>query len=197
MKTGKFITLYGINNIGKSTHAKILTERLQKEGYDAVYLKYPIYDLEPTGSQINEILRGQSKQLVSEEDLQTLFRQNRQDFEPQLKAMLDAGKIIIAEDYTGTGIAWGAAKGASMDWLEELNRDLLHEDFALLLRGERNIKAREKNHIHEQNDALVVKVGETLLALGEKYGWQQIQVQPTKEATAELIWKIVQTYLKR
>ncbi len=32
MKKGLFIAIYGVNNIGKSTHCRILCERLKKEG---------------------------------------------------------------------------------------------------------------------------------------------------------------------
>ena len=133
MKKGAFITLYGINNIGKSTHAKMLVERLVQEGYDAVYLKYPIYDLEPTGPRINAILRSEGNQEISEKDLQMLFKENRRDFEPQLREMISMGKIVVAEDYTQTGIAWGTAKGLEEIWMEDLNLGLLEEDFAILL----------------------------------------------------------------
>ncbi len=51
------ITLYGVNNIGKSTQARFLVERLQAEGHRVEYLKYPIYDLEPTGILGNQGIR--------------------------------------------------------------------------------------------------------------------------------------------
>ena len=57
MLRGKFITFYGINNIGKSTHARILYDRLKELGYDPIYLKYPVYDMEPSGPYLNKILR--------------------------------------------------------------------------------------------------------------------------------------------
>lgn len=190
-----FITIYGVNNIGKSTHAKRLVDRLNKEGHDAVYLKYPIYDLEPTGPHINSILRSESPQNMSEEDLQTLFMQNRRDFESTLKKMLAEGKIVVAEDYTGTGIAWGTAKGADQAWLEKLNEKLLKEDFSILLVGQRDLRAREKQHVHETNDALVQKVGEILTELGRKYRWHTIELQPKIDDTAEKIWMAVQNFL--
>ena len=37
MTKGRFIAIYGVNNIGKTTHAKLIVERLKKEGHDAVY----------------------------------------------------------------------------------------------------------------------------------------------------------------
>lgn len=193
---GAFITIYGINNIGKSTHAKKLVERLCGEGFDAVYLKYPIYDCEPTGSRINSVLRGGVKQSISEEELQTLFTQNRKDFEPTLKKYLSEGKIVVAEDYAGTGIAWGTAKGLDLEWIEKLNADCLKEDFTILMEGKRDFSAKEKTHIHESDDALVNKVDEILHMLGEKYGWKKVMVQERIEDTANHIWEEVKTFLE-
>lgn len=192
---GKFITIYGINNIGKSTQAIKLIDRLTQANIDAVLLKYPIYDLEPTGPIINQILRNSEKQQISETELQTLFTQNRKDFEPQLKKMLEDGTVVIAEDYTGTGIAWGTAKGLDLDWSENLNKDLLREDLAILLTGQRDLRAQEKRHIHEQNEPLVKKVAENLLTLAQKYGWKIIQIQPKMEDTSDLIWETVKKFL--
>lgn len=196
MSKGTFITLYGVNNIGKSTHAKLLVERLKQAGHDAVYIKYPIYDLEYSGPKLNALLRSSNKQMVSEEELQTLFRMNRKDYEPTLKKYFKAGKIVVAEDYTGTGIAWGMAKGLSQDFMEELNKNLVREDFSILLTGKRDIRVQEATHIHEQNDELLEKVSKIFIQLGEKYGWRRIELQPKIEDTAELIWKNVADWLE-
>jgi thymidylate kinase len=196
MQRGRFIAIYGINNIGKSTHARLLTQRLIKEGYKAIYLKYPIYNLEPTGPKINTILRSGNKQSLSEEDLQTIFMRNRKDYEPTLRNILNEGYIVVAEDYTGTGIAWGTAKGADQKWLTELNAPLLKEDFSILLTGRRNILARENSHIHETNDQLIAKVGKVLLDLAGKYNWRIVELQEKIEDTANLIWIQIEAFLK-
>lgn len=197
MKRGKFITLYGVNNIGKSTQARLLVERLKDAGYDVVYLKYPIYDLEPTGPQIDAIMRSSGKQALSEEDLQKLFVQNRKDFEPQLEKMLEEGKIIIAEDYIGTGIAWGMAKGLDQKLLEGMNKNLIHEDFAILLQGKRHEMAREKQHLHEQNDQLLQNVSKIFIQLGADYGWQSFPMQPKIQDTADQLWSLVSSFLQQ
>lgn len=193
---GIFITLYGVNNVGKTTQAKLLLKRLQDEGHKALYLKYPLYDLEPTGPQLNQILRQGKGQNISEEALQTLFTQNRLDFEPELKKLLSEGTIIVAEDYTGTGIAWGTAKGLDFSWIKTLNKDLLEEDFALLLEGNRYLDSIEKGHIHEENPELSARVGEILNKLAQDKGWTKIQVKGIED-TAEDIWKVVREFLEK
>lgn len=195
MVRGKFITIYGVNNIGKTTHARLLVERLKKEGFDAVYIKYPIYDLEPTGKRLNAILRGNTRQSIDEKELQTLFRQNRADFEPQLEQTLKMGKIVVAEDYTGTGIAWGMAKGLTQSFMEQLNVGLLKEDFAILLTGHPDSRAKEARHLHEQNAALLKSVNNIFVQLWQKYAWHSIKIAPKIEDTADRIWGAVRLFL--
>jgi len=55
MKKGLFVVLHGINNLGKTTQAKLLVEKLQSEGHKAEYMKYPVYDLDPSGKILNNI----------------------------------------------------------------------------------------------------------------------------------------------
>src|SRR3989338_890191 len=173
--TGTLITLYGINNIGKTTHAQLLTKRLCEDGYDAVYIKFPVYDVEPTGRYLNSFLRNSAdrKQSITEQELQMWFTLNRFQFQPTLYKWLTEGKIVVAEDYIGTGIAWGMTKGADEEWLEMLNRDLRREDFALLLEGQRAMKAREESHIHESDDALVERAVASFSHLADKHGWKR------------------------
>jgi len=192
---GKFITFYGINNIGKSTHAQRLTERLQKEGHDAVFVKFPVYDLEPTGPYLNDFLR-KGKQEIPEEELQMWFTLNRFQFQPQLKKWLTEGKIVVAEDYTGTGLAWGSLKGANLDWLIEINKHLIEEDLGILLEGQRAINAREDGHIHETDDDLVEKCKDVLQDLAAKYGWQKVELCEKKEDTAEKVWDVAKRFLQ-
>ena len=189
------ITLYGINNIGKTTQALRLVEKLKSEGYDAVYVKYPVYDVEPTGRFLNEFLRNGAGQKVSEEELQMWFALNRYQFEPTLKVWLGAGKIVVAEDYIGTGIAWGTAKGASTDWLENLNQGLVKEDLAILLDGERFAHAAEKQHIHESNQEFMDRSREIHLILGEKYKWVKVPVLGNEEAISQRLWDLVKVKL--
>lgn len=189
-----FITLYGVNNIGKSTHARLLTEKLNKSGFSAVYRKYPIYELEPSGVYLNELIRS-PRQQVSEEELQTWFLLNRLQYQPVLQKLLAQGKIVVSEDYTWTGIAWGAAKGGDPEWLKTINKPLIKEDLAILLHGQRQIAAVENNHIHENDETILKRCQEYLLLFAVEKDWLKIEIQPTIEATAALIWKEVQKHI--
>jgi len=202
MARGKFITIYGINNIGKSTQAQILTEKLINAGYDAEFLKYPNYSVEPSGKFLDSVLRGDgssgpSEQKISEDELQMWFVLNRYQFQPEIEKKLAEGKILVAEDYVGTGIAWGVAKGLDRKWLEALNANLTKEDLAVMLYGNRHITAKEPSHIHEQNDALIEKCRLVHEDLAKRYGWKKVEVKEQITETADGLWEVVEGFLKR
>ena len=103
MKRGFFVVLYSSNNLGKSSQIDLLGEKWEEMGLPYKKIKYPIYDLEPTGPLINSVLREGVE--MSEADLQKEFAQNRIDFEPQLKKWLKEGYWVFAEDYNDQAYA--------------------------------------------------------------------------------------------
>ncbi|MFH0833918.1 MAG: hypothetical protein V2A63_00835 [Patescibacteria group bacterium] len=229
---GKFVAVYGINNIGKSTQTSLLVQKLVSAGIPVEYVKYPIYDLDPTGKMLNEILRGKQKhgvqsiieffegtkvrrpnskrkpaisfrrssivskkevrQHVTEEELQMWYSLNRYQFDPQIRRKLAAGTTIVAEDYTGTGLAWGAAKGADIDWLSEVNKFLQKPDLEILIDGERFLAGKEKVHLHESSDRLIAKARASFLKLAKKNSWKIVNANRTIPEISGDIWGIVE-----
>jgi dTMP kinase len=192
---GKFIVLYGINNLGKTTQAKLLVERLQKEGKIAEYLKYPIYSLEPSGTLLNEYLRLGNPQNFSPREAQIIYTLNRTQFEHSLKEKINNGINIVSEDYTGTGIAWGAGAGVDEKFLKKINGHLLKEDIAFLFDGERFKDSVEDKHKHENNDTLTENVRNTHIKLGAEFGWHKINANLTIPEIHEQLWHTLQSYL--
>src|SRR3989344_2770441 len=189
VEKGKFIVIYGANNLGKTEQANRLIARLKEEGIKANYLKYPVYDLEPTGPIINAALRRGLE--LSDLELQKQFAENRRDFEPQLKRVLGEDVWVVAEDYKGTGIAWGITQGASLDEMEEINRDLLENNLEILLDGQRFASGVEKGHRYEDY-ANWQKAREVHLMLAERYGWKVVNANQAPNKVADYIWEIVE-----
>lgn len=177
---GKFIIIYGINNIGKTTQAKTLVQHFLSRGLKADYVKYPIYDIKPSGPFIDGVLRS-VKQDISEEELQMWFTVNRYQFQPLLKTKLSHEINIIAEDYVGTGLAWGSSKGTDYNWLKTINSHLLKEDIGILLDGDRFVFSKENRHIHETNEKLMEKVRKKLVEIGREFNWNIINANQGKE----------------
>ncbi len=180
LMNGKFVVIYGINNIGKTTQAKMVVDYFLGRGLKADYLKYPVYDLRPSGIFLDSVLRSE-KQTISEQELQMWFTVNRFQFQPMLKKKLSFGISIIAEDYIGTGLAWGNVKGADYNWLKATNSQLMKEDISILMDGERFAFAREDRHIHEIDAKLMEKVRKRLIEIGREFGWHIVNANQSKE----------------
>lgn len=208
-KRGKFIVMYGSNNIGKSTQIKLLVDRIYQNKNDILMLKYPIYHLEPTGPRINKILRTEVKEKksqISENELQKIFAQNRIDFQPILINILNSGINVIAEDYKGTGIAWGLTRSVKLKDLERYNKNLIDPDISILLDGKRFKSGIEKVHRNESNDTDKLEEMRKIhlflpnntwernkqihLDLAKRYNWEIIKANKSIEEVREGIWDV-------
>lgn len=191
MRPGKFIVIYGPNNLGKTTQAKLLTFNLSLAGYGARYLKYPIYET-PTGQRIDGALRRNLT--LTDLELQKEFAANRRCSEPILQEMLENGETVVAEDYKGTGIAWGVVNGISLAEMEGMNSGLLDEDLAICLDGERFVSGIERGHRYEeQRDWQLARRVHQELA--ERYSWQMVDANQSEDKVAADIWDIVTSEL--
>lgn len=186
---GKFIVLYGANNLGKSKQVDLLRQSLEDTGLTAERIKYPIYDLEPTGPIINSVLRQGVH--MEEVGLQQMYAQNRLDFQPTLTSYLDSGKWVVAEDYNGTGVAWGMVRRVPLEVLEAMNVGLLQEDLAIFLHGERFTGGIEADHRNERDEEIWKRSQEHHFLLAQRYGWKKVYATRSIEEVQQEIWSIV------
>ncbi len=199
MIKGKFIAIYGINGIGKTTQVELLVENLKKEGKNVSRLKYPIYDLEPEGPFIYKYLRDpgfRSENELSTHKLQKKYADNRFRYENKLKERLERGEWIIAEDYVGTGIAWGLTWGGDLEYLEEINESLLKPDLEILMHGNRFTTAIEKDHRNEIESERINICKNFHLILAERYGWKKIDAIKKIEQVQEDILNVINKNFK-
>jgi thymidylate kinase len=195
MKKGILFTLMGVTNIGKTTQQKLLEERLKNEGFKVVNVKYPKYDLEPTGPRINAFLRGGNPENLSSLEFQELNVKNRSEFEPTLKKLIEENDIVIAEMYTGTGIAYGVGYGLDKDYLISLNEPLLKADLSILLDGDRFLESVEKEHKYEVNNTQTDKVKAVHLELANDFGWHVVNANQKIEDVHEEIYQKAVSFL--
>lgn len=205
---GKLIVIYGANNLGKSIQTRLLANHLQEEKRDILVVKYPVYRLNPTGPRINKILRDPEfkDRNIKEIDLQKLFIQNRLDFQPTLKRLLKAGFYVIAEDYVGTGIAWGVTNRITKENVPiknklrlirefiDMNEGLLTPDISILLDGERFKDGMEKKHRNEDRADYVWDLNrEVYQTLAKKLHWDFVKANQTIDNVHSDIWNAVST----
>jgi thymidylate kinase len=191
---GQFIVLYGANNLGKSTQAKMLVENLIiKLSKEAEYLKYAVYSLEPSGSLINGYLRHNNPNEFTTREFQLLQVLNRTQYEPKLKEKLDKGTWVIAEDYVGTGIAWGMVNGIDKSLLYQMNSHLLKENLGILFEGEPFIDNSDSKNAHEQSPATLAKVNEAFKEISRDFGWFTVNANRPKEEIQEELMNIIKS----
>lgn len=196
-ETGIMIALYGINSIGKSTQAAMLVHRLEKEGFLAVHKKYPFYGLHPTGSILNAYLREGNPYKLSPREFQIFQAFNRTHAERTMRGFLVNGTNVVAEDYTGTGIAWGMGAGIDKNFLILINTHLYTEDVSILLDGDQFESGREAKHKHENDRILTSEVRRYHKVLANEFGWHIVNANQDRDAVHEKIWSIVAPELER
>jgi dTMP kinase len=195
---GKFIAIYGINGIGKTTQVEMLVEYLKKKGKKAVRLKYPVYDLEPEGPFIYKYLRDvefRKKNELSTHKLQKKYAENRMRYEPTLRKRIKNGEWIVAEDYTGTGISWGLTWGGKLEYLEDINEDLLKPDLEILMDGPRFLSAVEKDHRNEMDSERIEICRNFHHLLSDRYGWTKVNAKQKIEKVQKDIIEQVEILL--
>lgn len=166
----------------------MLVHKLITHGVKAEYLKYPIYDLAPSGVVLNNYLRGGNFFNLTPREAQIFYTANRTQFEKELAKKLAEGINIIAEDYTGTGLAWGIGAGVNELFLKYINSHLLKENLSFLFDGERFTHATESGHKHETDDELINKARRIHLRLGQEFGWKKIKANLSVEEIHERLW---------
>ena len=193
---GNLIVIYGINTLGKTTQAKLLVESLiLKIGKNAEYLKYAVYDLAPSGPLINSYLKQGNPHKFSAREFQFLQILNRTQYEPKLKEKLNKGTWIIAEDYTGSGIAWGMAEGIDKELLYNMNSHLRKEDLGILFEGEPFAAKMDKKNIHETDSQKLAKAATAYKEIARDFGWHVVDANQTVEEVQENIIQIINSKL--
>ena len=195
-KQGKFIVLYGINNLGKTTQAERLVINLSKAEIIAEQIKYPVYDIQPTGSILYDYLRSGNPFDLSPTGIQIMYAYNKTQYAPILEKKLEQGITVVAEDYIATSIAWGTGTGVKRELIEKMNNHLRTPDIVIMLDGKRFMKSIEKGHVFEEDDEFTSKVRALHQDLAKENGWGVINANQSKEEVEKDIFKEIKKGLE-
>ena len=127
MKRGKFITVEGIEGVGKSTNVSVIREAIEARGLQVLTTR------EPGGTPMAEQIRGLLLEHGDEPmpdivELLLMFAARALHVNNVIKPALDAGTWVICDRFTDTSRAYqGAARGFP---LSDINRlaDWVHGD---------------------------------------------------------------------
>lgn len=114
---GKLIVIEGIDGTGKSTQAKLLSEKLQKMGYDVVFGK------EPTDGEFGKKIRAAlTKGFKNPLEETMLFALDRmQDVQNNIAPALMKNKVVVLDRYYFSSMAYQGSKGIDSEQIREIN----------------------------------------------------------------------------
>ena len=123
---GLFLTFEGPDGSGKSTQARMLAERLRRDGYQVLESVEP--GGTPIGQQIRRILLDPANQeLRPITELLLMFAARAQNVEQSVLPALAEGKIVVSDRFTDSSIAYqGAGHGLGWETVLEVDRIACH-----------------------------------------------------------------------
>lgn len=133
---GRFITLEGVEGVGKSTNLAHIKSRLEAAGLNVVVTR------EPGGTALAEeiralLLQPRSESVSEMAELLLMFAARAQHLHALIKPSLEAGDWVLCDRFTDATFAYqGGGRGVSFDWitsLEAMVQQRLRPDLTLLL----------------------------------------------------------------
>jgi thymidylate kinase len=169
----------------------VLFRSLKQERVQFKKILYPMLDLGESGKKLKRILWRKDR-MMPEEEMQKLFTENRMEFEPTLKSWLDAGITVLAEDYVGTGIIWGLARGMELARIKEINKEWTRPEVSIVLDGPRRLDLRPgEGHIYQNDETEWYKVRDVYMDIADKFGWVIVDADAPILTVAARIWAVV------
>lgn len=136
VKRGRFITVEGVEGVGKSTNIGFIKQRLEAEGITVVLTREP--GGTPLAESIRELLLSPREESVSElTELLLMFAARAQHIAECIEPALAAGKWVLCDRFTDATFAYqGGGRNMSMAviaQLEALVQQDLRPDYTFLL----------------------------------------------------------------
>ena len=120
MTRGRFITLEGIEGVGKTTNIEFLRELLEQKGIDALVTREP--GGTPLAEDVRKVLletRDESMDPITESLL--IFAARSQHVSTVIQPALNAGRWVLCDRYTDATYAYqGGGRGVALETLERL-----------------------------------------------------------------------------
>ncbi len=122
MGDGLFITLEGIDGVGKTTQARLLVEYLLQQGYDVVHT------FEPGGTSLSQAIRKllldpENHQLEPVTEILLYAADRAQHVAEVIRPALAEGKVVVCERYIDSSVAYqGYGLDLSVDMIVAVNK---------------------------------------------------------------------------
>lgn len=198
MKEGIFITIEGIDGVGKSTQARQLAQRLDAAGRSV------LHTWEPGGTAVgqrirNLLLDASLPEMVPQTEILLYAADRAQHGAEVIVPALGRGQVVVCERfvdsslaYQGYGLGWDCKAIAEINYwalgglMPDLTLCLDHEPQKALGRaGQDRIEQRDLDYYHR------VRAGFLELAAAEPQRWAIVPAGGSAAHVAVLVWEEV------
>ncbi|PPD50380.1 MAG: dTMP kinase [Methylobacter sp.] len=136
MIRGKFITLEGVEGVGKTTNLAFIKEHLEKYGIPVVVTREPGGTL--LAEKIRHLLLDANSETVTEQaELLMMFAARAQHIKHVIEPALAQGNWVLSDRFTDATYAYQGGgrnmKVSTIEWLEHFVQGHLRPDLTLLL----------------------------------------------------------------
>jgi dTMP kinase len=193
IRTGKFITLEGIDGAGKSTHLQWLEKELRDRGKTVVITR------EPGGTRLGEALRqllldtGQA--MHAETEALLMFAARREHLDKVILPGLERGDWVISDRFTDASFAYqGGGRGLAATKLAELEHWVQGEfqpdltfyfDVTVALGRQRTSAIKPADRFEKETETFFHRVREAYLERARQFP-QRIRVIDANLSIAEV-----------
>lgn len=183
----RLIAVEGIDQAGKKTQTILLAKSLRREGFKVVTLSFPFYKT-GSGRLIRRFLAGRAK--VSPSVLHMLYSLNRWEKLETITGLLRENDFVVCNRYAPSNLAYGEARGLSVDWLSGLDSGLPEPGvvFVLDVPVPRSFSRKTaKRDVNEKDRAFLDRVRRNYRVLARRLGWRLIDGTKSPEEVHEHI----------
>ncbi len=208
LKKGFFISLEGIEGTGKTTQARLLSERLIEEGYEVILTQEPGGTV--IGNRIREILLHVDHREMSYMAELLLYNAARaQHLSEKILPALNEGKVVITDRFTDSTVAYqGYGRGIDIQLIMSIN-DIATEgikphltilfdlDVETGLQRNKGINKVDRLELEDIEFHKKVREGYLKIAEAETGRIKIVDASLSFEIVAQKVWEIVRWRLEK
>ena len=190
---GRFITIEGIEGVGKTTNVQFVAQYLKNKGIPLVVTR------EPGGTPLAELLRDtllspRDEQVSEITELLVMFAARAQHIKQVIEPALAAGKWVLCDRFTDATYAYqGGGRGIAKEKikiLEKMVQDKLQPDLTLLLNApveiglKRALKRSAADRFEQETTAFFNRVAAVYLERAREFPQRFTLIDATQPLTA-------------
>ncbi|MFZ5997610.1 MAG: dTMP kinase [Nitrospirota bacterium] len=206
LEKGIFLSFEGIEGSGKTTQAKLLSDRLSEDGYEVVLTQ------EPGGTVISNRIREilllpEHKGMSSMTELLLYNAARVQHLSEKILPSINEGKVVITDRFTDSTIAYqGYARGIDLTLITSLDivaTGGMRPDLTILfdldvetgLKRNRGINKVDRFELEKVEFHKKVREGYLRIAEQEPQRVKVVDASLSSDEVKEQVWKIVKSKL--